>query len=218
MEFELLLVRHGETEANRDGILQGHVDYPLTELGVTQAKTLAKTVSPQTWDKVWASDLPRCVTTAGLILSLGPQHDIKQTKNIREFCFGVRDGLPRGCTMKEAREAYAKKNNVEEQDIVDFNESNAQMKSRQIEFIEEVRKDLCEGVDSADLGTQKRVLCVSHGGTIRAFIKNFVPGVEGVDKIGNCATSTFLIKFDKQHNKKGFNVTAKVEELNVTYS
>ena len=35
---EVYLVRHGETTANRDDILQGHCDYDLTENGVEAAK------------------------------------------------------------------------------------------------------------------------------------------------------------------------------------
>ena len=37
----LVLVRHGQTDANARGILQGHVDLPLSELGRRQARALA---------------------------------------------------------------------------------------------------------------------------------------------------------------------------------
>ena len=34
--FDLTLVRHGRTDANRQGIVQGHVDTPLDQLGIIQ--------------------------------------------------------------------------------------------------------------------------------------------------------------------------------------
>jgi broad specificity phosphatase PhoE len=58
----LLLVRHGETAANVDGLLLGRADPPLTERGQAQARALAETLpSP---DRVIASPLRRARDTA----------------------------------------------------------------------------------------------------------------------------------------------------------
>jgi broad specificity phosphatase PhoE len=58
----LLLVRHGETVANVDGLLLGRADPPLTERGQAQARALAETLpSP---DRVIASPLRRALDTA----------------------------------------------------------------------------------------------------------------------------------------------------------
>nr|MEA2799832.1 hypothetical protein [Phenylobacterium sp.] len=38
----IYLVRHGQTEFNRERRIQGHVDSPLTELGVRQAKAVGR--------------------------------------------------------------------------------------------------------------------------------------------------------------------------------
>ena len=40
-DFHIILLRHGESVANANGLLQGQSDWPLTENGVNQAKTLA---------------------------------------------------------------------------------------------------------------------------------------------------------------------------------
>ena len=42
MEVELVIVRHGETEANKCHIIQGHQDTALSELGLQQAQCVAK--------------------------------------------------------------------------------------------------------------------------------------------------------------------------------
>lgn len=57
--FHLCLIRHGETEANRDGIRQGHCDYPLTENGVQDAEKTGNALSHVNWTKIYASDLNR---------------------------------------------------------------------------------------------------------------------------------------------------------------
>ena len=41
MVTEFIFVRHGETKANRDGILQGNIDVPLNDIGIRQAHAAA---------------------------------------------------------------------------------------------------------------------------------------------------------------------------------
>ena len=41
-EVELVIVRHGETEANRSHTVQGHRDTALSDLGLTQAECAAR--------------------------------------------------------------------------------------------------------------------------------------------------------------------------------
>ncbi|MEW6471387.1 MAG: histidine phosphatase family protein [Actinomycetota bacterium] len=58
----LILVRHGQTSANADGLLCGRADVPLTELGVRQAKALAAGIGRPA--RVIASPLGRARDTA----------------------------------------------------------------------------------------------------------------------------------------------------------
>ena len=44
----LILVRHGRTAANRSGLLQGHRDLPLDELGRAQARAVGSVISGDT--------------------------------------------------------------------------------------------------------------------------------------------------------------------------
>lgn len=63
----LHLVRHGQTQANRAGLLQGHVDFDLTELGVIQAHTAAQRLIDSGAHRIVSSPLLRCRSTAAVI-------------------------------------------------------------------------------------------------------------------------------------------------------
>jgi len=63
----LVLVRHGQTDHNREGRLQGQVDIPLNDRGVLQAETLARTVAAAPPDLIVSSPLERARDTAGAV-------------------------------------------------------------------------------------------------------------------------------------------------------
>ena len=63
----LLLVRHGETDWNAEGRLQGHTDRPLNAHGRTQAKDLAERLAGEGADAIYASDLSRAKETAEIL-------------------------------------------------------------------------------------------------------------------------------------------------------
>ena len=64
---ELFLVRHGETQENLDGILQGHLPGRLTANGVRQAETLRRELAGERFDVLLVSDLARTVATARVL-------------------------------------------------------------------------------------------------------------------------------------------------------
>jgi broad specificity phosphatase PhoE len=91
----LVLARHGRTEWNALGRLQGHTDIPLDDTGRDQARALAASLAGEGIGVVWASDLLRARETAAIVatnLGLGePQID----PELRERRFGVFEGLTR---------------------------------------------------------------------------------------------------------------------------
>jgi broad specificity phosphatase PhoE len=63
----LLLVRHGETDWNAEGRLQGQTDRPLSEFGRRQARQLAEELADDAFEAVYASDLARARETAEIV-------------------------------------------------------------------------------------------------------------------------------------------------------
>lgn len=72
-------IRHGQTDWNRDGLLQGSSDIPLNETGRAQAHDAFMTLRSRPWDAVVSSPLRRARETAqiiaeGLGIELGPAY------------------------------------------------------------------------------------------------------------------------------------------------
>ena len=63
----LLLVRHGETDWNADGRLQGQTDRPLSDFGRRQARQLAEELADEEFEAIYASDLSRARETAEIV-------------------------------------------------------------------------------------------------------------------------------------------------------
>ena len=68
METSLLLIRHAETVWNREGRMQGFLDSPLSDTGLSQAEKLGRRLRSKKISAVYASDALRCVETARLAL------------------------------------------------------------------------------------------------------------------------------------------------------
>ncbi len=63
----LLLVRHGETDWNADGRLQGQTDRPLSGFGREQARRLADELAAEDFEAIYSSDLARARETAEIV-------------------------------------------------------------------------------------------------------------------------------------------------------
>lgn len=88
----LILVRHGESVANREGIYQGQIyDTPLTDLGKIQAKLAVGVLINIPIDRIISSPLTRCKQTAEIINEhLGKE--IELDKDIQEISHGLWEG------------------------------------------------------------------------------------------------------------------------------
>jgi len=86
-------IRHGESEANRDGWLAGHRDTPLTARGVEQAEEAAHAVAQLPIERVLVSDLERAVRTADLV-TRGMSLQVARTAALRERSGGSWEGQP----------------------------------------------------------------------------------------------------------------------------
>jgi len=92
MDCLLFLFRHGETDWNREGRLQGHTDTPLNAKGLAQAQALADRLRPHRLDAVMSSDLSRAWTTARIVAE-GLGVPLISEPGLREANIGEAEGL-----------------------------------------------------------------------------------------------------------------------------
>lgn len=154
------LVRHGQTEWNVKGLIQGTSDSPLTKDGINQAKELAKQLSHVEFDLIFSSDLLRAKKTAEIIV--GEKNLAMQTtKLLRERNFGPLEGKS-SAYFKEWDEAL-KMLAVEERYSyrhLDIVESDKDVIERFLIFISEL----------AVRYPGKNILAVTHGGIMRTVL------------------------------------------------
>ena len=102
-----LLVRHGETDWNRESRFQGHADPPLNARGRDQAHALADTVAGEAIAAVYASPLRRALETAE-ILAQRLRVPVEPVDGLREVDVGEWQGLTREEIEQRFPDAYAR--------------------------------------------------------------------------------------------------------------
>jgi len=97
----LILVRHGQTDWNKEDRIQGQSDIPLNKEGKRQAEKVARQLSGKKIDAIYTSKLKRAYQTAHIIARA---HHLKVVKDERlnEITQGDWEGL----TLSEARKRY----------------------------------------------------------------------------------------------------------------
>ena len=103
----LIVIRHGETQWNTVGRLQGHKDTPLTHEGVCQAQAvgvnLADRIASHQNIKFWCSPLPRALQTASILSDIWTVPFEAFTKHplLKERCYGTWEGR----TLEEVKKS-----------------------------------------------------------------------------------------------------------------
>ncbi len=174
----IYIVRHGETIANVDKVLQGQSDYPLTAEGIAQTKKVAQKLKNIHFDEAFSSDLLRSKKTAEAI-ALEHKLIVKTNKLLRERSFGRLEGEKYEVYGRELKEMILQYETLSEREKFSFKfapdiESDEEIVSRFITFLREV--------SLAYLG--KTILIVSHGGMMRSLLihlgygtyENLAPG------------------------------------------
>lgn len=150
---QVCVVRHGETDWNLSGVLQGWIDVPLNETGRRQAQELGIAYASTGFSAIWTSPLARASDTADIVaevlrLPAPIRHD-----GLRERRFGAIQGIP--------KEELAELNPVLAQQLLRRNPAAEFPEGEGMEeFAERVlRAILAIGTAHA----KERVLVVTHG-------------------------------------------------------
>ncbi len=163
----LILVRHGETDWNRDGIWQGHGDPPLNDVGHRQAMELAERLADVEIDALYSSDLRRAYETAEII-GRAKGLEVHADERLREIDIGAWSGLTRA--QIEERFPGMTRPDGESSDAFDARAVGA------LRWI----------AGSHGGGS---VLVVTHGGVVRALDRHL--SGEPRDVLGNCEMASF---------------------------
>ena len=87
----IYLIRHGETDYNRRGVVQGSgIDSDLNELGLAQARAFFEVYQHVPFDKVYTSELKRTHQTVADFINIGIPHEIHSGLN--EISWGIKEG------------------------------------------------------------------------------------------------------------------------------
>jgi broad specificity phosphatase PhoE len=184
----LLLVRHGETDWNREGRWQGHSDTHLNETGREQARRIAAELDGV--DVIYSSDLARAHETAEIIAGdLGLP--VRVDARLRERSFGAWEGLTAEQIEAGFREEHLRwlaREGAGADDAEPFEAFGARVRS----FL----------ADVLDAHPDQTVLLVAHGGSIRV-IHAFASGLDyvrdhrSIPGVANCAVAKYAIQDGK---------------------
>ncbi len=184
----LLLVRHGETDWNRDGRWQGHSDTHLNDVGREQAARLADELDGV--DVVYSSDLLRARETAEIIA--GPLGlDVHVDERLRERGFGAWEGKTRPEIEAQFADAHARWL-AGDGPGADDAEPFADFAARINDFLEDV----------VSRHPDETVLIVSHGGSIRVIHAvaqglDYVRDHRSIPGVANCTVSRYVARDGK---------------------
>jgi 2,3-bisphosphoglycerate-dependent phosphoglycerate mutase len=170
----LWLVRHGETDWNAAGRVQGHTPTELNDRGRQQAREIGRRLKGRDFAAVWSSDLPRAYQTADLIVaSAGLRHPVERSADLRERSFGKYEGM----TTPEIGAARTALGLAQTGDLADWTgmpgvESNEGLWER---ISAELRR-----ISAGNEG--KDVMVVTHGGVISRLVYRVMGIPDGVPR------------------------------------
>ncbi|THG97699.1 hypothetical protein EW026_g4354 [Hermanssonia centrifuga] len=87
------ILRHGETQENRAGVMQGHLDTELNAAGIEQAQVTAEALEKVSFVAAHSSDLSRAIKTAEIVLKKHPGVELQKHEALRERYMGDMQGV-----------------------------------------------------------------------------------------------------------------------------
>ena len=191
----LILVRHGESEWNREGRVQGQFDSPLTEMGVVQAKSVSRYLSGVLLHqplKIYTSPLERASETASIIAGelQYPKEKVIIEERLNDFNLGVIAGT---YGWDKVAEMYPDLARMRLQDPLSFHppggECGADFEARLRSFLDDLQDD---GITN---------LLVSHG-IVNKFIRGIRRNLKGQEIIALGESQDTIYCLDHEQEKE----------------
>ncbi|WP_103026307.1 histidine phosphatase family protein [Salinibacter altiplanensis] len=199
----LYLVRHGETEYNRRGVMQGGgIDSTLNATGREQARALAHRFAPVDVDALYASTLRRAIQTADILAAEHESLSCTRLQDLREMDWGVFEGEPpspeRDASVDSLKSAWR---NGDYDRAPEEGESIRDVQGR-------VRRALRHILAQEEGGA---ALVVTHGRYLRVLLATLLDeyGLEHMSQFGHSNTCVNHVVFDEgQTRAERLNCTA----------
>jgi len=177
--MKIWVTRHGQTNLNKENLMQGLTNEPLNDNGRQQARKARRRISNVTFDAVYSSPLDRAIETGSIIGGVR-QEDVIRDPRIIEMNFG-RFELCNYYRMGPAMSLYWLYPDVfRAPDTVDTMES---MVSRTRDFFRELEKKDYDNVLVSSHGVIMRILC--------GYLNDRPNGISGRLLPGNCEIRVF---------------------------
>lgn len=191
MSTNFWLIRHGETDWNRERRYQGSADQPLNDLGRQQAQTLVPRLAALPHDAIYASDLSRVRETASI--ALGSEDGVVFDARLRELSFGKFEGL----TLDQIKEQYADEFSAWDTRTFSNNPHGGERMDQIIARLEEVFGEIRAQHEG------QSVVIFSHGGVfgiLLSLLLGSAPGKWWQYHFDNCSISHL------EHTRRGYVV------------
>jgi len=147
----IYLIRHGQTDWNALGKMQGQTNIPLNEIGREQAKTASIEVAKVKVEHIFSSNLDRAKETSEIINGLlGLNLKIALDNRISEFCIGDFEGREWKTIPNDEWELF-----------------NSDRKKYNAETLDEIFARVKSFFDELKQKNIKNALVVTHTGTMR---------------------------------------------------
>jgi broad specificity phosphatase PhoE len=170
----VLLARHGETDDNARGVVQGSIDTPLNARGRQQAHELAAQVEGERVAAIWTSHLSRAAETAAIVgaaVGIEPRVDERLAESRR----GSWEGRALADIEREEPGAWAAWHRGGADFRFPGGESLAEHQERVLEALEEIGRGPLPALVVAHGGSIRVALCASDPRGLDAFFRIPVP-------------------------------------------
>jgi len=159
---EILLIRHAESQANRDGVWSGQVDGPLSSAGETSLEAIGKRLHGHHFDLVVSSPLQRAARTAESFAS-----DFEVSDQLAELDIGRWEGKSRDEILSENSDYLREAISGRELPMGETGESLSGLESRAVGAVDAIAEEL---------GEEGRAAVVTHGGFIQEILHRHLAG------------------------------------------
>ncbi|XP_021714255.1 phosphoglycerate mutase-like protein 4 isoform X1 [Chenopodium quinoa] len=201
---EIIVVRHGETDWNVIGKMQGQLDVELNEIGRQQAVAVAERLSKEpNISAIYSSDLKRALVTAEAIASRCGGLEVIRKKGLRERHVGDLQGHVYQDIAKLNPKAYeAFKSHRSDQEIPGGGESRDQLYNRCTSLVQRIGEN----------HRGQRVIVVSHGGAIRTLFNRAAAKGKHPEKISNTSIGIIQLSDGDMWSIKSWNDASHLKQ------